>query len=91
MARLLLDRGADVDRVGPYGETLLHEAGEGNTLLLDYGADAERADASQWTSLHNACIHDEVGTARLCLERGADIHQGDDTGQTLHLVRINRA
>ena len=62
VARLLLDKGAEVDRANKDGTTPLYVAGHNGhvaavRLLLDNGADINRADKDGETPLHGVCDH----------------------------------
>ena len=45
-------------------------------LLLDYGAKVDDVDTYQRTALHYACLYGHVDTARLLLQRGANVAAG---------------
>lgn len=85
-ARLLLDRGADVNLEDSEGETALFVACENGRvdvvrLLLDRGADVDRPDSMGTTSLNIACYRGYVDVARMCIEGGADVEKADHDGQ----------
>jgi hypothetical protein len=77
LARLLVDRGADVSAVG--GEdrwTPLHFAAKKGhealaRLLVDRGADVSAANANRWTPLHVAAENGHEALAGLLMDRGA--------------------
>jgi len=79
-ARLLLDRGADVDalstgpiaRVPPLGTAVFVRSPQLARLLLDAGADVNRQGAGGFTALHSAAQSGDVELVKLLLERGAD-------------------
>lgn len=77
-ARLLVERGAAVDVVSKAGRTPLLVAASTNgatavvRLLLDRGAKIDHADPAGVTALLAAASVDDLPTARLLLERGAD-------------------
>jgi ankyrin repeat protein len=79
-ARLLIDRGADVDalstgpiaRVPPLGTAAFVHSPPLARLLLDAGADVNRQGAGGFTALHSAAQSGDVELVKLLLERGAD-------------------
>jgi len=79
-ARLLLDRGADVDalstgqiaRVPPLGTAVFVRSRQLARLLLDAGADVNRQGAGGFTALHTAAQSGDVELVKLLLEHGAD-------------------
>lgn len=87
-AAVLLDHRADVDALGPDGETALARAAAlGATdvarLLLDRGARAQvRVGRSNRTPLHLAAAHGFVPLIQLLLERGAEVDTKDGEGFT---------
>ncbi len=95
MARLLLDKGADVNQANKNGATPLHSACLQNhvdaaRLLLETGAEVDRATESGYTPLSAACDQGHVGAARLLLAKGADVNKADKDGATpLHIVCQN--
>ena len=78
-ARLLLDKGAEVDRAEKHGATpLLVACYEGHVdaarLCLDSGADINLG----WTPLFAACRKGHVDAARLLLDRGGGRSGGEE-------------
>jgi len=78
IARLLLERGADVQarREGYYGSTALMEVAVGNDtamalLLLEYGADVNLRDTFGDPAINWSAYYGHVPFTRLLLERGA--------------------
>ena len=74
-ARLLLEKGVEVDRAAEDGATPLHNAcekGHAELLLLENGADANRVHKCGSTPLYVACEKGNADVARLLLENGAD-------------------
>ena len=76
-ARLLLDRGAQVDAMDKDANTPLHfAAGLGNTdmarLLLDRGAQVDSVDVNGHTPLRSAVINRRADVPKLLILRGAD-------------------
>ncbi|KAJ5082839.1 Pfs NACHT and ankyrin domain protein [Penicillium argentinense] len=88
VARLLIDKGADIDASDKNGCTSLHLASiNGNEaiarLLIERGADIHAGDKNGYTSLRWAFRNDHEGVARLLIERGADVNTSDKYGETL--------
>ena len=87
-ARLLINRGADVDVCHDEGSTPLMAAAQGGKteivrLLLDSGAKADHQMATKgWTALMLATQWGHVDTARALLECGADRSVRDADGET---------
>ncbi|RYG49429.1 ankyrin repeat domain-containing protein [bacterium] len=86
VAALLLDAGADIDRVGGQGYSLLMTAAEeGNEplvkFLLERGASVA-ATSTGATALHYAMLSDEDSVIDLLLDAGADVNATDVDGQT---------
>ena len=86
-ARLLLDKGAEVDRAEKDGRTPLYIAckkGHVNAaqLLLDRGAEVDRV-VNGLTPLFAACERGRVDAARLLLDKGAEVDRADNYGRTL--------
>jgi ankyrin repeat protein len=79
-ARLLIERGADVDalstgsiaRVPPLATAVFVRSATLMRLLLDAGADVNRQSEGGFTALHSAAQSGQVELVRLLLERGAD-------------------
>ncbi|KAK4444208.1 ankyrin repeat-containing domain protein [Podospora aff. communis PSN243] len=93
---LLLDHGADADRVDSDGNPLLSRvlkydlAGEVCEQLLDHGADINQCDAEGWTPLHHAVLEDLNIIAHLLVLRGANINCVANKGSPVHLaVHVN--
>jgi ankyrin repeat protein len=89
-ARLLIERGADVDARGRgwMTGTPLNSAAAGRhagvaRLLLDAGADPDARQASGWTPLHSAAHNGDLELVELLLARGADPAAANDDGATV--------
>ena len=101
VARLLLDKGADIEAVNEeYDTPLIQAAAHGGTamvkLLLERGASIEARDGLGLTALNAAaCVcavvdmPDTLDIARMLLEKGANIETRDDAGNT-PLIRAAR-
>ena len=87
LVRELLDRGANLHSLGPYGWTALrYSAREGHvavaTLLLNRGIDLHALNAYSCTALHYACYNDYLDFAVLMLSRGSDLMARTNYGWT---------
>ena len=89
MVKLLLDKGADVNKKTEYGKTPLHYACIGDNLdmakfLIDNGADVNAKDDNGETSLH--IISKQYGSntelIKLLIDNGADINSRDNKNRT---------
>jgi uncharacterized protein len=90
VARLLLDRDADVDAHGRgwMTGTPLNSAAAGRhsdvaRLLLECGADPDARQAGGWTPLHSAAHNHDIQMVELLLSRGADASATNDDGATV--------
>lgn len=86
VARLLLERGADVNS-NTFRETPLHCALERHhldvaRLLLGKGANTNAEMKFRWTPLHSAAEKYQLDVARMLLEEGADVDAEDEQGKT---------
>jgi ankyrin repeat protein len=94
-ARLLLDRGADVDARGRGWMTgaPLHSAASGRhvdvvEILLAAGADPNARQSGGWTPLHSGAHNGDVATVALMITAGADLEaESDDGASVLALAR----
>jgi ankyrin repeat protein len=90
VARVLLARGADINRGDPMGWAPIQAAAmygheEVVTLLLRAGADARlRGNSDLWTTLATACYNGHLGVTRLLLRhmRGEGLDERDSNGST---------
>ena len=86
-ARLLLDKGAAVDRARNNGSTPLYAACfnghvEVTRLLLNKGAEVDRANDGGGTPLFVACQEGRADAARLLLDNGAKVDMAEKDGRT---------
>ena len=88
-ARLLLDKGAEVDRATEDGTTPLYIACynghvDAARLLLDNGADVHKVSNDNRTPLHGASYNGHIDVVRLLLANGAnaDLDVKDKHGDT---------
>ncbi|KAK1755400.1 ankyrin repeat-containing domain protein [Echria macrotheca] len=92
MARLLLDRGADVTRQDDTGSTPLHLAAECGleglvALLLERSADPAATDFLGRTALFRAVLSENETVVKLLLEASVDVNMKDSLGNVaLHLA-----
>jgi ankyrin repeat protein len=88
VVRVLLEGGADVERVDGYNFTALHTAAHhGNLevcrLLLDYGANVNTVGGEQKaSSLHWAADGGRLSVVMLLVDRGANVRLEDENGRT---------
>ena len=87
IARVLIERGAEVDAKDNNGWTPLHHAADNNSLgvarlLTEEDAEVDAKNNDGWTPLHIAAMEDFLDVARLLIERRADIEAEDEDGRT---------
>jgi len=87
LARMLVDRGADVSAQDKDGRTPLHWAlmevrVDVARMLVECGADVSAQDKDGRTPLHSASFWGHVDVARMLVERGADVSVQDTNGWT---------
>lgn len=81
-----------INKIGKYGQTLIHKAVEEKslevlTLLLESGAAVNVLDESKQTALHDAANAGCVEIMRKLIESGAKVNGADDDERTpLHLA-----
>ena len=92
IAKLLLDRGADIKSRGGLGETLLHMASQHGqldlvVLLVDRGLDIEAPDNDKQTALHVAAANGHLDVVKHLVVKGGTPKQKDRLGRLpLHLA-----
>jgi ankyrin repeat protein len=85
--RVLLEGGANIERVNANQRNALHKAAfygylEVCRLLLDWGAKVDPVDYLKYTPLHWAALGGHLSVAKLLVERGADGRVKNNKGQT---------
>ena len=94
-ARLLIERGANVEAVSNNGMELraLHAAAAGSNLecvelLLEHGADPDSQQHGGWAPLHAAVANQDARMVAALLARGADPKRTNEFGKSpLELAR----
>ena len=89
VVKLLLDRGAELNKADKYGCIPLHLAAAHDVvqLLLDRGADPNKANNDGWTPLHLAVYKGRKEAVELLLEGGAEPNRTNIDGWTpLHVA-----
>ncbi|XP_064625518.1 ankyrin-3-like [Lineus longissimus] len=96
VARLMIEKGLDVDSTDKDGKAALHIAAEnGHTGiaadLVKAGANVNiKGDLSECTPLQSALSNGHLGVAKVLLEAGADVNATDRSSQTpFHLAAIH--
>ena len=87
IAKLLIERGADINLADSDGRTPLYRACWNNyleiaRLLIKGNADVNLAEKDGETPLHVACWNNNLEIAKLLIERGADINLADSDDET---------
>ena len=95
VAKLLLARGADVDKAAADGRTpLLAASGRGNAdvlgLLLDGGADVDKAALDGRTPLLVAYEASHTDVVRTLIARGADVESVMRDAAAVKLARVRQ-
>jgi len=85
--RVLLEGGANIERVNANQRNALHKAAfygylEVCRLLLDWGAKVDPVDYLKYTPLHWAALGGHLSVTKLLVERGADGRVKNNKGQT---------
>jgi ankyrin repeat protein len=93
LAKILLERGADIDEESSTGETALFmavKAGHGAVakLLLKSGASVQEKSSQGRTALHEAARKGHEALAKMLLENGADIHEKIRDGETALFIAV---
>ena len=87
VARMLVERGADVSAQTTDGRTPLHQASLSGSvdmarMLVERGADVSAQTTDGRTPLHDASWSGSVDIARMLVERGADVSAQTTDGRT---------
>ena len=94
LAALLIARGANVNAASSAGQTPLHPAASGSPkcvrMLLAAGAKVEAADRIGRTPLAWAASNNNVETAKLLLDAGADPNREDNEGGSPYAAAYDR-
>ena len=87
IARLLIDKGTDVNARDNYGTTALLRASTSLSplflkVLISRGADIEAKDREGFTSLMRAASLGRTTLVQILLSKGADVHAVNNKGRT---------
>ena len=89
--RTLVQRGVDLNAVGPDGSTALHWAAESDKLevaeiLIRGGANVKLANRYQATPLSLACTNGNAAMIDLFVNGGADVNEASADGETALMI-----
>jgi ankyrin repeat protein len=97
VARLLLERGADVNARDDDGDTALYWASRNGheelvALLLSHGADVINKGMGDWTALMTASDWGHLGVVRMLLQhmRGVGLNERSTSGRTALCIACGR-
>jgi len=87
LGRMLIEKGANLERKNAHGQTAVHvacmnDALEYLQLLLDHRADTRVCDALQRSPLHIVCELNHAGMVEMLVLGGAILNAKDSTGRT---------
>ena len=94
-AKLLIDKGADVNEKNDKGWTeLMFASALGLTdtvqALVDKGVNVNEKETSGCTALHFAAIMGSLESAKVLIKAGADVNIRDNNGQTAYLIAASK-
>ena len=96
VSQVLLDHGADPDKMGYFGRTPLHEAATNGhrdlvQLLMGHGANPNRGDVVKETPLYSASKNGHGDVVQYLLGNGAKPNKADVNGETpLYWAKKNK-
>jgi len=94
LARMLVERGAEVSAETKHGSTALHFASYNghmdlSQILIEYNADVSAQRKDGWAVLHLASLNGHIDLARMLVEYGADVSVRHKDGWTaLHVASL---
>ena len=93
LAKLLIEKGADVNVRDAQGDTPLHKSDNTKLakLLIENGADIKLRNNKGNTALHEAVAKNNIKTAQLLIDKGVNVNVRNNFGQTpLHKVKYRK-
>ena len=93
LAKLLIEKGANVNVRDTQGDTPLHKSDNTKLakLLIENGADIKLRNNKGNTALHEAVAKNNIKTVELLIDKGVDVNVRNNFGQTpLHKVKYRK-